>query len=148
MKKNGLINGLIKAGILAATLGGTIYLLKDKIEECPNCRESLDKAKDAVKKFTSGKKDDLNYTEDFEDDFEDVDELDEILESPADREYVSIKLSEEMNTEADEDGMSGSITDEAEAASDSETSDDYLVSDDESVDETAPDSEADSDSEA
>lgn len=118
MKKNGLINGLIKAGILAATLGGTIYLLKDKIEECPHCRESLDKAKDAVKKFASGKKDDLNYTEDFEDDFEDVDELDEILETPADREYVSIKLSEEMNNEADEDGVSGSAVSEEDAASD------------------------------
>lgn len=116
MKKNGFINGLIKASILAATLGGTIYLLKDKIEECPKCRESLDKAKSALNRFHSGKSDDLDYTEDFEDDFDDVEELDEILETPADREYVSIKLSEEMNHEADEDGVSGTEDDNSEDA--------------------------------
>lgn len=137
MKKKGLMNGLIKAGILAATLGGTIYLLRDKIEECPNCRESLDKAKDAVKKFTSGKKDDLNYTEDFEDDFDDVDELDEILESPADREYVSIKLSEEMNNEADEDGVSGSVVSEESSDFDIETSEEDTASDIEASEEDA-----------
>lgn len=103
MKKNGLINGLIKAGILAATVGGTIYLLKDKIEECPKCKESVDKAKEAWKKFKENDQKETDYTDDFEDDLQDVDDLDEILETPLDRGYVSIKLSEEANFEEDED---------------------------------------------
>lgn len=111
MKKNGLINGLIKAGIVAAAIGGTIYLLKDKIEECPKCKESLDKFKNAWKDFMNNDDSGMDYSEDFEDIFEDVDELDEILETPVDREYVAIKLSEESNHEADEDGVVGNIDD-------------------------------------
>jgi hypothetical protein len=105
MKKNGLVNGLIKVSILAASIGGTVFLLKDKIAESEKCTESLDKLKETVKKVVPGKKEDFNYAEDFDDDFDDVDELEEILETPTtDREYVSIKLSEERNNEADEDG--------------------------------------------
>ena len=103
MKKNGLINGLIKAGILAATVGGTIYLLKDKIEECPKCKGSIDKVKESWKKFKENDQIETDYTDDFEDDLQDVDDLDEILETPLDRGYVSIKLSEEANFEEDED---------------------------------------------
>lgn len=110
MKKNGLIDGLIKAGILAATIGGTIYLFKDKIEENPKCKESIDKAKEAWNDFKNNKSN-VDYSEDFEDDFEDVDELDEILETPVDREYVSIRLSEESNHEADEDGVAVNLDD-------------------------------------
>lgn len=109
MKKDGLVNGLIKAGILAAAVGGTIYLLRDKIAECPKCKESLDKAKEAWKDFKENDDSGMNYTEDFVDDFEDVDELDEILGTPVDREYVSIRLSEESNHEADEDGVVGNM---------------------------------------
>ena len=136
MKKGGFINGLVKAGILAATIGGTIYLLKDKIEECPKCKESLDKAKDAWKKF---KDDDtgMDYSEDFEEDFEDVDDLDEILETPIDREYVSIKLSEENNHEADEDGVLASMTD-SEPKGTEDASEKEEVPDLASLEETVP----------
>jgi hypothetical protein len=114
MKKNGLVNGLIKVSILAASIGGTVFLLKDKIAESEKCTESLDKLKETVKKVVPGKKDDVSYAEDFDDDFDDVDELEEILETPTtDREYVSIKLSEERNNEADEDGAeTGAIPEE------------------------------------
>jgi ATP phosphoribosyltransferase len=131
MKKNGLVNGLIKVSILAASIGGTVFLLKDKIAESEKCTESLDKLKETVKKIVPGKKEDLNYAEDFDDDLDDVDELEEILETPTtDREYVSIKLSEERNNEADEDGVdAGDISEED------------TLSDDEILNEETPDVE-------
>lgn len=137
MKKNGLINGLIKIGILAASIGGTIYLLKDKISECPKCRESLDKAKAALKnlkKDSADEDDSLDYTEDFQDDLSDVEELDEILDTPADREYVSIHLTDEPNTEADEDGVTGTdalFEEEEESPAAEEAADEEPVSEEE-----------------
>lgn len=120
MKKKGFVNTLVKAGIIAATFGGTIYLLKDKIEENPKYKESLDKLKDTIKKYKPDGKGTPNYNEDFEEDFEDVDDLEEILEETSDREYVSIKLSEERNHEADEDGMTDSAAEDLDAPTEDE----------------------------
>jgi hypothetical protein len=99
MKKSSFIDKLITAGIVAAGVGGALYLLKDKLEEDPRYQESLDKAKSTIKKYTATVKnavhpDDVDAFEDFED-------LGEILQSGSrsDRGYVTIKLHDEDTEE-------------------------------------------------
>ena len=106
MKKSSFVDKLIAAGIVAAGVGGALYLLKDKFEEDPKYKESIDKAKDTIKKYTATVKKavDNNEFDDF-DDFDDTDDLDELLQtsSRSDRGYVTIKLHEEDLDSAEND---------------------------------------------
>lgn len=109
MKKGNLVDKLITAGIVAAGVGGALYLLKDKLEEDPRYKESIDKAKDTIKKYTATVKnavsrDDIDDFDEF-DDFDDTDDLDELLHSSSrsDRGYVTIKLHEEDHDTTDVD---------------------------------------------
>ena len=99
MKEKGFIEKIVTAGIVAAGIGGTLYLLKDKIEENPKYKEAVDKAKDKIKQFTAP---DISE-EDFVG-FDDVDDFNEILHSDSERGYVKIKLHEEdaFDSEADD----------------------------------------------
>lgn len=97
MKKKGFVEKLITAGIAIAGIGGTLYLLKDKIEENPKYKESIDKLKDKIKK-----QEEPNISpEDFEmaDDLDDVEDFEEILHESSDRGYVTIKLHNEADYE-------------------------------------------------
>ena len=109
MKKGNLVDKLITAGIVAAGVGGALYLLKDKLEEDPKYKESIDKAKDSIKKYTNTVKnavsrDDIDDFDEF-DDFDDTDDLDELLQSSSrsKRGYVTIKLHEEDHASTDID---------------------------------------------
>lgn len=88
MKKTGFIEKIVTAGIVAASVGGTLYLLKDKIEENPKYKEAFEKAKETIKKHTTP---DEISEEDFEG-FEDVENFDDVLSSAPKRGYVTIKL--------------------------------------------------------
>ena len=88
MKKTGFIEKIVTAGIVAAGVGGTLYLLKDKIEENPKYKEAFDKAKETIKKHNTP---DEISEEDFEG-FEDVENFDDVLSSAPKRGYVTIKL--------------------------------------------------------
>lgn len=89
MKKRGAIDTIIKAGIAAAAIGGTLYLLKDKIEENPKCKEAIDKVKETVKNHVPSKEKPVEEDDFFDEDF------DEIIHTSSDRGYVNIKLSNE-----------------------------------------------------
>lgn len=102
MKKKGLIETFIGFGIAVASICGTLYLLKDKIEENPIYKESISKWTDKIKHFFASDfaREDLDSMDDIMDDFEDVEDLDDLLqESPSKRGYVTIKLHKE-ETEA------------------------------------------------
>lgn len=87
MKKKGFIEKVVTAGIVAASIGGTLYLFKDKIEENPKCKEALDKIKDTIKKQNSPEISEEDFGV-----FDDVDNFDEVLSSAPERGYVKIKL--------------------------------------------------------
>lgn len=100
MKKKGLIETLVGIGIAVASICGTLYLLKDKIEENPIYKESICKWMDKIKNLFPSilSKDDFDSMDDIMDDFEDVEDLDELLQdsdSSSKRGYVTIKLHKE-----------------------------------------------------
>ncbi|MBE5956310.1 MAG: hypothetical protein E7253_07645 [Lachnospiraceae bacterium] len=94
MKKKGIIDTLVKAGIAAAAIGGTIYLLKDKFEEDPKYKEAVDKVKDTIKSYMPAK--DEKPVD--EDDFFDED-FDQVIHTSSERGYVNIKLPTEEDFE-------------------------------------------------
>lgn len=93
MKKKGFIDTLVKAGIAAAAIGGTIYLLKDKIEEDPKYKEAVDKVKEKVKSYMPAKETPVDEDDFFDEDF------DEVIHTSSDRGYVNIKLPTEDDFE-------------------------------------------------
>lgn len=98
MKKRGIVDTMIKIGILAASIGGTLYLFKDKIEENPKCKDAMDKIKNKVKDLASNQEDTMDETDLFDEDF------DEIIHASApskERGYVNIKLPSEQEEAAD-----------------------------------------------
>ena len=94
MKKNGFIDTLVKAGIAAAAIGGTLYLLKDKIEENPKCKEAVDKVKDKIKSYMPEKETPIDEDDFFDEDFDEI-----IQTSSSERGYVNIKLPTEDDFE-------------------------------------------------
>lgn len=108
MKKKGFIDTLVKAGIAAAAIGGTIYLLKDKIEEDPKYKEAVDKVKEKVKSYMPAKETPVDEDDFFDEDF------DEVIHASSDRGYVNIKLP----TEDDFEEMAENIADTAEEMAD------------------------------
>ena len=98
MKKKGFIDTLVKAGIAAAAIGGTLYLLKDKFEEDPKYKEAVDKVKDKIKSYMPEKEAPIDEDDFFDEDFdEDFDEV--IQTSSSERGYVNIKLPTEDDFE-------------------------------------------------
>lgn len=97
MKKKGFVEKLVTAGIAIAGIGGTLYLLKDKIEENPKYKESLDKLKEKFK--TPAKEEDADDLFDMMDDMDDVEDFSDILHENSDRGYVTIKLHNEADYE-------------------------------------------------
>lgn len=100
MKKKGWMERLVGVGIAVASICGTLYLLKDKIEENPVYKESISKWVDKLKHLFHSElsPDDFDSMEDIMDDFEDVEDLDELLQdsdSSSKRGYVTIKLHKE-----------------------------------------------------
>lgn len=93
MKKRGVIDTLIKAGIAVAAIGGTLYLLKDKLEEDPKCKEAMDKVKDKIKQIVPEKEETFDEDDFFDEDF------DEIIHTPTERGYVNITLPSEEELE-------------------------------------------------
>lgn len=113
MKKKGLIETIVTVGIVAAGIGGTLYLLKDKMEEDPKWKESIDKVKNKVKKAAREKEESFDESDLFDEDF------DEIIHtsSPAsERGYVNIKLSGDEDDISEEDVPAGDIISEKEDA--------------------------------
>lgn len=90
MKKRGIVDTIIKVGILAAGIGGTLYLFKDKIEENPKCKDAVDKLKRKVKEFASEQADSMEDIDPFDEDF---DEIIHATTPSGERGYVNIKLS-------------------------------------------------------
>lgn len=97
MKKKGFIDTLVKAGIAVAAVGGTLYLLKDKLEEDPKYKEAIDKVKDTIKSYVPSKETPVEEDDFFDEDFDEV-----IHTSSSERGYVNIKLptDEEVMDEA------------------------------------------------
>ena len=94
-KKTGFIETLVKVGVAAAAIGGTLYLFKDKIEENPKCKEAVDKVKDTIKKYVPEKPETADDVDPFDEDFDEI-----IHTAPAsERGYVNIKLSNEEDFE-------------------------------------------------
>ncbi len=94
MKKNGIIDTLVKAGIAAAAIGGTLYLLKDKFEEDPKYKEAVNKVKDTIKSYMPEKAAPVDEDDFFDEDFDEV-----IHTSSSKRGYVNIKLPTEDEIE-------------------------------------------------
>lgn len=118
MKKRRIVDTMIKVGILAAGIGGTLYLFKDKIEENPKCKDAMDKIKNKVKDFASEQDDSMDDADLFDEDF------DEIIHASApstERGYVNIKLPSEQeepaNDESEEEEISVSSEDAEEDSS-------------------------------
>lgn len=109
MKKKGVIDTLIKAGIAAAAIGGTLYLLKDKLEEDPKYKEAVDKVKDTIKSYVPSKETPVDEDDFFDEDFDEI-----IHTSSTERGYVNIKLpsDEELEEEADVDMTEEAVTEE------------------------------------
>ncbi len=120
MKKNGFIDTLVKAGIAAAAIGGTLYLLKDKFEEDPKYKEAVDKIKDKVKSYMPAKEAAVDEEDFFDEDF------DEIIHTPSsERGYVNIKFPTEEEVDAAIDAveekaeqLADMVEEKAEAAMD------------------------------
>ena len=93
MKKNGFFETIMKAGIAAAAIGGTLYLLKDKFEEDPKYKEAVNKVKDTIKSYMPSKETPVEEDDFFDEDFDDV------IFSSSDRGYVNIKLPTEDEIE-------------------------------------------------
>ncbi len=87
MKKKGFIETLVKAGIAVAAVGGTLYLLKDKLEEDPKYKEAIDKVKDTIKSYVPSKETPVEEDDFFDEDFDEI-----IHTSSSERGYVNIKL--------------------------------------------------------
>ena len=87
MKKKGVIETLVKAGIAVAAVGGTLYLLKDKLEEDPKYKEAIDKVKDTIKSYVPSKEEPIDEDDFFDEDFDEI-----IHTSSSERGYVNIKL--------------------------------------------------------
>lgn len=94
MKKKGIFETLVKAGIAAAAIGGTLYLLKDKLEEDPKYKEAIDKVKDTIKSYMPEKEAPIDEDDFFDEDFDEV-----IHTSSSERGYVNIKLPTEEDIE-------------------------------------------------
>ncbi len=100
MKKKGFIETLVGVGIAVASICGTLYLLRDKIEENPVYKESISKWIDKIKHLFHSEisPEDFDPMDDIMDDFEDVEDLDELLQdsdSSSKRGYVTIKLHQD-----------------------------------------------------
>lgn len=109
-KKSGLVEIMVKVGIVAAGIGGTLYLLKDKIEENPKCKEAVDKVKNAIKKHMPEKEEPMDETDLFDEDF------DEIIHTSGSKErgYVNIKLSNDEDVEETAEDIMEDVKDAAE----------------------------------
>jgi len=94
MKKKGIVDTLVKAGIAAAAIGGTLYLLKDKFEEDPKYKEAVDKVKNTIKSYMPDKETPVDDEDFFDEDFDEV-----IHTSSSERGYVNIKLPTEDDFE-------------------------------------------------
>ena len=88
MKKRNILDTLVKVGVAAAAIGGTLYLLKDKLEEDPACKEAMDKVKEKIKQIVPEKETPADEEDFFDEDFDEI-----IHTSGSDRGYVTIKLS-------------------------------------------------------
>lgn len=111
MKKRGIIDTLIKTGIAVAAIGGTLYLLKDKLEEDPKCKEAMDKVKNKIKEFVPEKEEPFEEDDFFDEDF------DEIIHtsSASERGYVNIKLPTEEDLEDAAEQIEDAVEDMADA---------------------------------
>ena len=112
MKKNSVIDTLIKAGIAAAAIGGTVFLLKDRIEENPKCKDAVDKVKNKVKSLVPSKEKPIEEDDFFDDDFDDI-----IHTSSSERGYVNIKFPDDKTSEEEafaEDAVKEAAAEELE----------------------------------
>ena len=110
MKKKGIVDTLVKAGIAAAAIGGTLYLFKDKIEENPKYKEAVDKVKDTIKNYVPNKETPVEEDDFFDEDF------DEVIHTSSERGYVNIKLPTEEDCEEAVEAVADAAEDFIDAA--------------------------------
>lgn len=100
MKKNDCFKTLMKCFAVLASVGGVLYLFKDKIKECPIFKGSCPLRKHKVHSDKEEKNDDF-----LDEDLEDDDCFDHAFDiDPAtDREYVSLTISPSIKPDKKEE---------------------------------------------